>query len=63
MVKKIALFAVWMAVLSVFVYKMAYAGGDCSPKEGSKCEMKAGKVDCATKCETKFNFVPGNKKS
>lgn len=59
MVKKIALFAVWMAVLSVFVYNMAYAGGDaeCGPKMADKCEMKGDK-DCSG---TKFNFVPGNR--
>lgn len=67
MVKKIALFAVWMAVLSVLVYKMAYADcGSCEKKgAGAVCEMKDDK-DCAMKSEkvaTKFNFVPGNRKA
>ena len=58
MIKKIALFAMWMAALSLFVYRMAYA--DCSMADGdgkAKCAMAA-KASCP-----KCNFVPGNKKA
>ena len=69
MVKKIALFAVWMVALSVFVFKMAYADCGAAKADGAKCMMACDKGSCAPtkmrhqKGSPKQNFVPAHKKA